>query len=26
VGATVYRTDELGTMIFVSDGKEIVKK
>ncbi len=26
VGATVYRTDELGTMIFVTDGKEIVKK
>ena len=26
VGATVYRTDELGTMIFISDGKEIVKK
>ncbi len=26
VGATVYRTDELGTMIFVSDGKSIVKK
>ncbi len=26
VNATVYRTDELGTMIFISDGKEIVKK
>lgn len=26
VNATVYRTDELGGMIFVSDGKEIVKK
>lgn len=26
VGAMVYRTDELGTMIFVSDGEEIVKK
>lgn len=26
VDATVYRTDELGTMIFVSDGKEIVKE
>lgn len=26
VSATVYRTDELGTMIFVSDGEEIVKK
>ena len=26
VGATVYRTDELGTIIFVTDGKEIVKK
>ena len=26
VGATVYRTDELGTLIFVTDGKEIVKK
>ena len=23
VGAVVYRTDELGTIIFVSDGKEI---
>ena len=26
VGATVYRTDELGGMIFISDGEEIVKK
>ncbi len=26
VGATVYRTDELGTMIFVSNGEEIIKK
>ena len=26
VGATVYRTDELGTLIFVTDGKEIVKR
>ncbi len=26
VNATVYRTDELGTMVFVSDGKEIIKK
>ena len=26
VNATVYRTDELGTMVFVSDGEEIVKK
>lgn len=26
VNATVYRTDELGTMIFISDGKEITKK
>ncbi|MBQ7381215.1 MAG: MBL fold metallo-hydrolase [Clostridia bacterium] len=26
VGATVYRTDELGTMIFISDGEEITKK
>lgn len=26
VGARVYRTDEEGTMIFVSDGKQIVKK
>ncbi len=26
VGARVYRTDKLGTMIFVSDGKEITKK
>ena len=26
VGAAVYRTDELGTLIFVADGKEIVKK
>ena len=26
VGAEVYRTDELGSMVFVTDGKEIVKK
>ena len=26
VGATVYRTDEEGTMIFVSDGTRIIKK
>lgn len=26
VGAAVYRTDEMGTMVFVSDGKQIVKK
>lgn len=26
VGAQVYRTDEEGTMIFVSDGKQIIKK
>ena len=26
VGASVYRTDEEGTMVFVSDGKQIVKK
>lgn len=26
VGAMVYRTDELGTLIFVTDGKEIVKR
>ena len=26
VNATVYRTDELGTMIFISDGEEITKK
>lgn len=26
VGAAVYRTDELGTVVFVSDGKQIVKK
>ena len=26
VGASVYRTDEDGTMVFVSDGKQIVKK
>ena len=26
VGATVYRTDELGTMVFTSDGKTVTKK
>lgn len=26
VNATVYRTDELGTMIFVSNGEEIIKR
>jgi competence protein ComEC len=26
VGATVYRTDELGTVIFVTDGVELTKK